>query len=276
MRATFFFLLVFLCLCVGGCADEGILLSEQVIESGILEEGVVTDVPPEVWEAMKRNYRYFPRAPVEVFEAEQRAFYTKYIDAEGITILSHAEVADTYLIEARQVVLTMTLEYPALRDRLRFQHGFYMILCEFDPVTGANPALPEFANGGFRQTCLTTYSNLGGGGVNGFCIAAVAHKYYGALRSFAHEFAHALDSEMERLSPGFLDRLRQAYQAALKAGTWKGLYAKTASSEYWAEGVEVWFYDIGAGRAFETYKAFFERDPLLAESLDEWFPRVSF
>ena len=243
------------------------MLSEQVIESGLLAERSVSDVPEAVWEAMW-NQKYLAE-PEESVKAEQRAFYTKYIEAGGIAILAPAVVADRYLLEARQVVLTMTLRVPALRDRLRVQHGFYMILSD------AGAQLPEF-RGGFRQTCRTTYSRLGGGGVSGFCVAGLDPPYYGELRTFAHEFAHALDSEMERLSPGFEDRVTEAYQVALEAGTWKGLYAETSSWEYWAEGVEVWFYDIGRDREFETYEAFFERDPLLAELLDVWFPRVSF
>lgn len=42
------------------------------------------------------------------------------------------------------------------------------------------------------------------------------------------------------------------------------------------EGAVLWFYEIGPGRQFESYKAFFGRDRFLAELLDEWFPRVSF
>ena len=56
----------------------------------------------------------------------------------------------------------------------------------------------------------------------------------------------------------------------------KGLYADTNPQEYWAEGAVMWFYEIGPGRQFESYDAFFGRDRLLAELLDEWFPRVSF
>jgi len=56
----------------------------------------------------------------------------------------------------------------------------------------------------------------------------------------------------------------------------KGEYANVNYKEYWAEGAAMWFYDIGPGRVFGTYEAFFERDPLLAALLDKWFPRVSF
>ena len=96
------------------------------------------------------------------------------------------------------------------------------------------------------------------------------------LRTLAHEFAHALNYEIEILKSGFTDKLRKAYNTAYAHGTWDGAYANTDYREYWAEGVAMWFYEIGSGRGFETYEAFFERDPLLAELLDEWFPRVSF
>jgi hypothetical protein len=54
---------------VSGCSDEDILLSEQVIESGLLEESVVTDVPAAVWEGIRVNQRYFVPKSVEAFQA---------------------------------------------------------------------------------------------------------------------------------------------------------------------------------------------------------------
>ena len=96
-----------------------------------------------------------------------------------------------------------------------------------------------------------------------------------ALQTFAHELAHALDWEMERLSPGFQDRVRAAYDNAKAEGLWPPSVIRGIWYEYWAEGVEIWFYEIGAGRMFETRAEFMAHDPLLGGILSEWFPAVS-
>ncbi len=274
---------VLLCLCVSGCGD--VVLPPQVLDIVSLSESVVIVPPEEVWDGIRLNQRIFPREAG--FEAEQRAFYTKYINADGIAILAHVSVEDEHLIAARHVVLVMTAKHPALRDRLRVQHGFYLIL--FKHATGPGDAIgvPELFGklgdyGTYREQsrCSVTYSLRGSQGVNGYCIAAVAQEHLGRMHTVVHEFAHALDSEIDRLVPGFLDRLEQAYQKAKASGAYRNLwdpYIITENSrEYWAEGTEIWFYGIGEGREFETHEAFAEVDPLLYELLSEWFYQGSF
>lgn len=296
-----FFMFLLMCLCVWGCGDEGLLLSEQVIESGLFEEGVVTDVPPAVWEWTKPDERYFKRR--ESFQLERKAYYTKYIDADGIAILAGARVADEYLIEARQVVLTMTAKHPALRDRLRVQHGFYLILYEYSTGYGDTSAVPEQYNerqGYYREqsTCNMAVGRWGDEGAKGYCTAAVGEAHFGRMYQVVHEFAHALDSEIQYLKDRtllasgvplneaynsnreFFDQLEQAYQQAKASDTYRNLwdpYIITENShEYWAEGVHIWFYGIGEGREFETYETFAAVDPLLYELLSEWFYRGAF
>ena len=295
-----FFVLLLMCSMLG-CGDE-VVVSRQVWEIISPSEGVVTAPPSEVWEGIRHNRKYMPRE--EGFEAEQQAFYTKYIDADGIAILAHTTVEDRHLIEARQVILTMTAKHPALRDRLRVKHGFYMIL--YRPTTGPGDMIfiPEFYNAreGYyyeKNTCRMAISRWGNvdKGVYGFCAAGVTHEYSGHLRVFVHEFAHALDSEIQYLtdrallasgvpveeaynsSREFFDQLKQAYQQAKTSDAYRNLwdpYIMEDSREYWAEGVEIWYYGIGEGREFETHEAFAKVDPLLYELLSEWFYRGSF
>ena len=312
------FLVIYLC--ISGCSDEGIMLSEQVIESGLLEDGVVTDIPPEVWEILKyvreERVRWYERAlqssniwqddldaaviRAEQIKAAQETFYTKYIDAGGIAIVGNAEVANKHLLEARRVVLTMTLKYPVLRERLLSRYGrYYLILIQptQEEMNRWSFSLPEHNGGSTWPGCHTsTYWKLES--VMGYCYAPVIGNP-DALRTFVHEFAHALESEIDLLqpglkdrawlesgihlplnealkkNPGFRDRLEHAYNTAYARGTWEGEYANVNYGEYWAEGAEMWFYDIGERRRFETYEAFSERDPLLAELLSEWFPAVA-
>ncbi len=311
-------LILVICFCVSGCGDE--VVSRQVLEVVSLSDAVVTDVPPAVWEILKyvreERVRWYQRAlkssniwqddldaevkHVESIKAMQEAFYTKYIDAGGIAIVANADVEDKHLIEARRVVLTMTVKRPVIRDRLLSRHGrFYLILIRppREELTRWSFSIPEHNGNGFWPGCqMSIYWQLES--VMGYCFAPVIW-YPAPLRTFVHEFAHALESEIDLLqpglvnrawleegihlplnealesNPGFRDRLAYAYNTAYARGTWQGEYANVNYAEYWAEGTEMWFYDIGPGRRFETYAAFSEQDPLLAELLSEWFPAIA-
>jgi hypothetical protein len=46
---------------------------------------------------------------------------------------------------------------------------------------------------------------------------------------------------MTNVDPTFDTRLKAAYDAAMKAGLWKGTYSSTNHHEYFAEGVQNWF-----------------------------------
>ena len=277
MKHFFVLLLTFTVL---GCGDE-VVVSRQVLEIVSLSEAVITAPPEAVWDGIRLNQRG------AALEAEQRAFYTKCIDAGGIAILSDARVADRYLIEARQVVLIMTSRYPALRDRLKVAHGFYLIL--YKPATGYDDIsfVPEFFGtlgdyGTYHEQgmCRQPFSFMADAGVKGYCTASVDDENFGRMRILTHEFAHALDQEMERLRPGFWERVNQAYQQAKASDAYRNLwdpYIVTENSrEYWAEGVVIWYYGIGQDREFETHEAFAAVDPLLYGLLSEWFDKGRF
>jgi hypothetical protein len=56
------------------------------------------------------------------------------------------------------------------------------------------------------------------------------------------EFAHSIHLRgMVNVDPTFDERVKAAYDAALKAGLWKGAYASFDHREYFAEGVQSWF-----------------------------------
>jgi hypothetical protein len=91
-----------------------------------------------------------------------------------------------------------------------------------------------------------------------------------------HEFAHAIHhTALKDLDPTFDRRLREAYDAAMKAGLWKGLYAAENHSEYWAEGVQSWFDTNRENDAIhnhvDTREELLEYDPALAKLCAEIF-----
>ena len=129
--------------------------------------------------------------------------------------------------------------------------------------------------------------NWGGGcSINGkpragYCTSLVLcppglHLNKPCLTTFVHEFGHALHFEsLRHLDPTFEQRVKRAYENAMALDLWPLAVTRGNSTEYWAEGIELWFYEIGAGRQFQTHAAFAEHDPLLGEILSEWFPAVS-
>lgn len=307
MKKLGFVFILIIFLCTFGCAEE-YLLSDPLLQTlnTSLRGGVIeTSLPDEVWAALAKkaeDHALWVRnilaadlpEPSRLYDAQQaliaadagsidfhqlqRDYYDRYIDADGIAIVGNAAVADEYFHQARETVLVMTSRFPALRDRLRVEHGFYLFIVHNQSNL---TEVPEFRLSHIRgvypsQSCNTTLGATSPG-VIGFCWALVHRKAYHPMYSFAHEFAHALDHEMRRLDPTFLDKMTHAYRTARDTKIWDGTPAyRKIYYEYWAEGVQMWFYDIGPGRAFESYEAFAERDPLLYELLDQWFPKVSF
>ena len=317
MKVKFAFLLWIICLCAFGCSDEGRLFSEQMQAVVSPSADVsVTDLPPEMWDALaiyREEHLNFLQYLVDITTGEdeikakaaydeelrhvnalktrQEAYYNRFVNAGGIAIIGNEKVVDKHFLAARDAILMMTSKYPELRERLLFRHGFYMILYhDYDDQR----YVPEF----YRRTERSRPNEVHPAGCSMSAVVDIPHtagfcegplRLYppgriGPLQTFIHEFTHALDPAMERLKPGFYDRLEQAHKAAKASGIWEGTAVdRNSPTEYLAEGVEVWFYSIGPDRIwvhtakveFPTYEAFFERDPLLAELLDEWFPCVS-
>ncbi len=65
---------------------------------------------------------------------------------------------------------------------------------------------------------------------------------YSTENILVHEFAHAIHQMgLNSVDPEFEERLKTAYDAAIKNGLWENTYAITNRAEYWAEGTQSWF-----------------------------------
>lgn len=65
---------------------------------------------------------------------------------------------------------------------------------------------------------------------------------YATESILVHEFAHAIHlMGVNEIDEGFQDRLEGIFARAKLKGLWKGKYAGTNPSEYWAEAVQSWF-----------------------------------
>ena len=201
---------------------------------------------------------------IDYFHELQKAYYTRYIDAAGIAIVGPTHLRAKDLIDARDAIVVMTSKHPELRERLLSKHGtFYMVLIpnsrdQIDmPERKLNTDLtnddPSDDLRSVFGACLTRYGS-GTPYKYGLCWAVVGRDTSSA-RTLVHEFAHALDSEMERLQPGFEDKRSEYF---------------ISSYESWARTVEFWFYKKDP----PEFDEFIEKYGVVGELLDYWFPRV--
>ena len=91
-----------------------------------------------------------------------------------------------------------------------------------------------------------------------------------------HEFAHTIHHQgITAVDPKFQKRLESIFAKAKLEGLWKGKYAGTNPSEYWAEGVQSWFDTNRESdhdhNHVDTREELREYDPRLAKLVEEVF-----
>lgn len=304
MKRLFYLLFAFIV--VVGCDDpiDVGLVTEQ------LHQAAQPTIPDEVWQVLKKEAEKIEEQVKRVFEianrpnvpefwiqrkalliqegiadregnvlidihALQKAFYTKYIDAAGIPVVSPEKVEDLYLLAARDAVLLMTSKHPELLDRL--QGNFYMVLVadreDFLDIP-ENQTLSWAIEGKKDRQAYDKWLWFSGtcsfnGYAEGMCYARLVAGIGCPIYIFIHEFAHVLYHEMERLKPGFEEQVREAWkQSVEKFGERVASNSHILSSpgEYWSVGTELW---MSGQREW-----LFEKFPMLAELLAEWYPEV--
>ena len=228
-------------------------------------------------------------------DVHRRMFYDKYIDAGGIAIIgpsdrtSNLGVADEFLYAAREIILTMTSEMPALREVLSLGHefGFRYVLIGADwPMDVNMPReLRLHANYAGFFTGIGRGVMAAGGIYFRFNRFNNVEEIFGSY-TVVHEMAHAIDEAFDQhphLFPDWGTRLKTAYTLAYQnALQGKGyfdnpdLYALMNEKEYWAVGASEWFNDIHGDNLNEELQRakMLEQDALLYALLDEVFPVV--
>ena len=292
--------LIILCFCFYGCGDEGIQSTLQHLSAPSAPSVEITGVPPEIQSMMWDRFGPREQLIAELADIQQgdhnwqeridwylrviskmdrkRIYYNRYINAGGIAIVGNAAVNDPYFRMAQEIVLRMTKKRPEIREQLLPQYNFYMVLLR---ERSNSWELPEYLYYPYTDPMAGRCPAI-------YCWGIVGYGYDNTkpMTVFVHEFAHAIDLAINGntrdsrlnppLDPTFDNRLAQAYENAIELGIWSGRYAERNEGEYWAEGVQLWFYDIGPDRPFPTHADFTARDPLLAKLIEEWFAKDSF
>ena len=220
-------------------------------------------------------------------------FYKKYVDAQGIPVISSDKVPDDALLVARDIVNSMLAKRPDLREAMIARKWRTGVIAEVEMTMD----IPEYSRmkrpGAPRDEPVTQadrdyHANrsrgLGGNPTTGAeenLLGYPGTRYYGE-HIFVHEFAHAImGGGIRDVDPKMHAEIGEAYEAAMAAGKYvhpdgRKHYATTNAGEYWAEGVQWWFFS-NFGECFtgnvkvETPEEFAAYDPTLNELISRVF-----
>ncbi len=216
-------------------------------------------------------------------------FYKKYMNVNGIHVISSWRVPDSCFYAAYVTIKALTdMLSEEVLESMTSRGTRIGIMARYEGTTD----IPEHAYlvndtslnwdvrarglGGTLDLPLTTCAEEN--------ILAYQIDKYHAEDILIHEFAHTIhDVGIAPITPGFNDRMEALLEAAIKNGRWVNTYAETNIWEYWAEGVQSWFNvnaevdnDGGDGKhnKVNTREELKVYDPGLYQILSEYFPET--
>ena len=216
-------------------------------------------------------------------------FYKKYMNVNGIHVVSSWRVPDSCFYAAYVCLDALTKALPAdVMESLTSRNTRIGIMARYEGTTD----IPEHA---FLVNDTTINWDLRARGLGGTLempfstcaeenILAYQIDKYHAEDIMIHEFAHTIHNVgIAPIHPEFNDELQAALDDAVSRGLWKNVYASTNIEEYWAEGVQNWFNvnaevnnDNGDGKhnKVNTREELKRYDPGLYAILAKYFPEV--
>ncbi|KPK76670.1 MAG: hypothetical protein AMJ79_05835 [Phycisphaerae bacterium SM23_30] len=204
-------------------------------------------------------------------------FYQKYVDGDGLPILSSAKVADAALWEADYLIDQMLANRPDIRRALIERGVRVMVMHPTEMTTD----VPEQRNMTPKDYWDRRARGLGGrltscGEEN--LLNYEGDRYFDE-NILIHEFSHCIHRQgLRRIDEDFERELKALYDRALSEGLWVDTYAGSNFSEYWAEGVQSWFdcnRQSRSGKAdgvhnhVNTREELIEYDPDLAKFIEK-------
>lgn len=171
-------------------------------------------------------------------------FYQKYLDCQGFPILASSKVSDAAILEAAHIVDQLLAERSDVRRALIANKVRLAVMAPTEQTTD----IPEHSDltpkaywdrraRGLGPTPIRPAVSCGEENLLG-----LPGDRYATENILIHEFAHAIHlMGLNHVEKDFDARLHKIYQRAQTAGLWKGTYAATNASEYWAEGVQSYF-----------------------------------
>ena len=230
-----------------------------------------------------------PQITVAPAELKLDPFYKKYMNVNGIHVVSSWRVPDSCFYAAYVSLDALTKMMPAeVMESLTSRNTRIGIMARYEGTTD----IPEHA---FLANDTTINWDLRARGLGGTLhmpfstcaeenILAYQIDKYHAEDIMIHEFAHTIHNVgISPVYPDFNDELQASLDKALAEGKWKNVYAATNIEEYWAEGVQTWFNvnaevnnDGGDGKhnKVNTREELKRYDPGLYSILARFFPEV--
>jgi hypothetical protein len=205
-------------------------------------------------------------------------FYQKYADANGLPVVSSTQPADEALTRACLLVIDMLSARPDVQEALIQNHVRFAIIAESELTND----IPEFS---YLPDSINQRAR-GLGGVPTVSCAEESILCHAELDPWrgegicVHEFAHTISmAGIYQADPTFEGRLTDAYESARDAGLFADTYAMESPQEYWAEGVQNWYYTNlesdppnGIHNHVDTREEMQEYDPVLYDLVAEFFP----
>jgi hypothetical protein len=172
----------------------------------------------------------------------EKGFYAKELDYEGIPIKAAAVVADAALFAARERLTRLLQNLPDARRNLHAA-GAELHIIGKDQVTSDLPEHEHLKGKPFDGSLTVDQRTRGLGGRLTSCgeenLLKLPGDRYAGRDICIHEFAHCLQDL--GLSDDVRQKIREQYHRSLDKGLWKGSYAATNVSEFFAE-LTMWYF----------------------------------
>jgi len=223
-------------------------------------------------------------APPE--ELKLSPFYTQYVDAGGIPIISRNGVPNDAFRVAYYVLAEMLAERPCLR-RSMIENGIRIglfgpsdVTTDFPEYSDLYDAFPDTdwdqRGRGFGASIVRPLTSVGFEN-----LLRLDTDLWRGESILVHEFAHTFFEFGVREQHNGLEqqtRLEELYEDALDKQLWINTYAATNSAEYWAETVQTYFNTNlesdppnGIHGPINTRAELLEYDPMMARFIGELF-----
>ena len=215
-------------------------------------------------------------------------FYKKYVDVNGIPLISSHRVPDSAFVAAHRTLYAMTSMLPkAVLDSMVNRGTRVAIMARYEGTTD----IPEHSDLANDTTLNWDLRARGLGGDLNLPLTSCAEENvlayqidkYHAEDILIHEFAHSIHLIGLMLAvKDFDSRLKQGYENAKMRGILDATYRVTDKEEYFAEAVQDWFnvnaemdHADGKHNWCNTREELEEYDPDLYNLLAEYFPKTN-
>jgi alpha-glucosidase len=206
------------------------------------------------------------------------AFYQKYLDAQGLPVLSSDKVSDAALQEAAEIANAMLgmrddIRRALIRNRLRIA---VMAPTEVTTDIPEHSDLDHLWDRRARGLGATKLKPVSSGAEENLLISAATATHQSII---IHEFAHTIHRlGLNSIDPDFDLRLQDAYRHAMGSGLWAKTYSTASHGEYWADAVQAYFNAAAANDGLhndiDTREKLAAYDPELFALIDQAFAKT--